>query len=91
MERPPRRPENRLDGGGESAADRRDRTAVRAVVYDDRRGGYIDNVPATFTRKNTDFGIHYANFPAVGGQCPDGLPTLPRRTPLCAARQRHHQ
>src|SRR5882762_4574477 len=57
--------------------------AVRAVVYDDRRGGYIDNVPATFTRKNTDFGIHYANFPAVGGQCPDGLPTLPPPNSFC--------
>jgi outer membrane receptor protein involved in Fe transport len=34
--------------------------AVRAVIYDDHRGGYIDNVPATFTRKNTDLGI--ANF-----------------------------
>ena len=44
------------------------------MVYDDRRGGYIDNVPATFTRKNTDVGIHYAQFPAVNGQCPDGLP-----------------
>jgi iron complex outermembrane recepter protein len=33
------------------------------VIYHDRRGGYIDNVPATFTRKNTDIGIHYANFP----------------------------
>src|ERR1700688_260561 len=49
--------------------------AVRAVIYNDSRGGYIDNVPATFTRKNTDIGIHYANYPAVGGQCPDGLPT----------------
>src|SRR6202040_3439928 len=49
--------------------------AVRAVVYNDRRGGYIDNVPATFTRRNTDIGIHYANFPAaVNGQCPDGQP-----------------
>ena len=52
-----------------------DTMAVRAVIYNDRRGGYIDNVPATFTRKNTDIGIHYANFPANGaGQCPDGLP-----------------
>jgi iron complex outermembrane recepter protein len=51
-----------------------DTLAVRAVVYDDRRGGYIDNVPATFTRKNTDVGIHYAGYPAVGGACPDGLP-----------------
>src|SRR6202040_3193089 len=49
--------------------------AVRAVIYNDRRGGYIDNVPATFTRKNTDLGIQYANYPAVNGVCPDGLPT----------------
>jgi outer membrane receptor protein involved in Fe transport len=48
--------------------------AVRAVIYDDSRGGFIDNVPATFTRKNTDLGIHYANYPAVNGQCPNGLP-----------------
>ena len=49
--------------------------AVRAVIYNDRRGGYIDNVPATFTRKNTDLGIHYAGYPAnAAGQCPDGLP-----------------
>jgi len=48
--------------------------AVRAVIYNDQRGGYIDNVPATFTRKNTDLGIGYANYPAVNGKCPDGLP-----------------
>jgi outer membrane receptor protein involved in Fe transport len=48
--------------------------AVRAVIYDDHRGGYIDNVPATFARKNTDIGIHYANYPAVNGVCPDGQP-----------------
>jgi iron complex outermembrane recepter protein len=46
--------------------------AVRAVIYDDRRGGYINNVPGTFTRKDSDIGIHYANYPAVGGACPDG-------------------
>src|SRR5450432_2420225 len=51
-----------------------DTMAVRAVIYNDRRGGYINNVPATFTRKNTDIGIGYANYPAVNGQCPDGLP-----------------
>jgi outer membrane receptor protein involved in Fe transport len=33
-----------------------DTLAVRAVVYNDRRGGYIDNVPSTFTRKPTDLG-----------------------------------
>jgi iron complex outermembrane receptor protein len=49
--------------------------AVRAVIYNDHRGGYIDNVPATFTRKNTDIGIYYAHYPANAlGQCPDGLP-----------------
>ena len=48
--------------------------ALRGVIYNDRRGGYIDNVPATFTRKNTDIGMHYANYPAVNGQCPDGQP-----------------
>jgi len=48
--------------------------AVRAVIYDDKRGGYINNVPATFTRKNTDIGIYHAFLPAVNGVCPDGLP-----------------
>jgi outer membrane receptor protein involved in Fe transport len=60
--------------------------AVRAVIYDDSRGGYISNVPATFARSNTDIGIHYANYPAgcadggAGGapvcQVPPGSPTL---------------
>ena len=36
--------------------------AVRAVIYDDHHGGYINNVPATFTRKASDLGIHYANY-----------------------------
>ncbi|HEY6515187.1 MAG TPA: TonB-dependent receptor [Steroidobacteraceae bacterium] len=48
--------------------------ALRAVVYDARRGGYIDNMPATFARKDTDVGIHYAGYAAVNGQCPDGQP-----------------
>jgi iron complex outermembrane recepter protein len=51
-----------------------EKMAVRAVIYDDRRGGYIDNVPATFTRKNTDIGIYHAFYPAVSGLCPDGQP-----------------
>jgi outer membrane receptor protein involved in Fe transport len=33
-----------------------DKLAIRGVVYYDRRGGYIDNVPSTFTRKPTDYG-----------------------------------
>src|SRR5258705_10274541 len=55
--------------------------AVRAVIYNDRRGGYIDNVPATFTRKNTDIGMHYGGYAKggsvgtpVGGQCATGTP-----------------
>ncbi|HTV95177.1 MAG TPA: TonB-dependent receptor plug domain-containing protein [Steroidobacteraceae bacterium] len=48
--------------------------ALRGVIYDDNRGGYINNVPATFTRKDTDLGIHYAGYPAVNGACPDGQP-----------------
>src|SRR6202451_455274 len=51
-----------------------DTLAVRGVIYNDQRGGYIDNVPATFARKDTDLGIQYAGYPAVNGQCPDGLP-----------------
>jgi iron complex outermembrane receptor protein len=46
--------------------------AIRGVIYDDHRGGYINNVPGTFTRKDTDIGIHYAGYPATGGVCPDG-------------------
>ncbi len=32
------------------------------MIYDDRRGGYINNVPGTFTRKDSDLGVHYANY-----------------------------
>jgi outer membrane receptor protein involved in Fe transport len=57
-----------------------DKMAVRAVFYSDHRGGYIDNVPAKFTRKNTDIGMHYANYAATQNEdgsfsCPDGLPS----------------
>jgi outer membrane receptor protein involved in Fe transport len=40
-----------------------DKLAVRVVIYNDQRGGYINNVASTFTRKSTDLGIHYANYP----------------------------
>ncbi len=46
--------------------------AVRLVAYNSRQGGYINNVHGTYTRHDTDIGIHYANYPAVNGQCPDG-------------------
>ncbi|HEY6926820.1 MAG TPA: TonB-dependent receptor [Steroidobacteraceae bacterium] len=57
-----------------------DTLAVRGVIYNDRRGGYINNVPATFTRKPSDLGIHYANYP-------DGCGTdvLPCQVPPSAA------
>jgi iron complex outermembrane receptor protein len=51
-----------------------DTFALRAVVYDDRRGGYINNVPSTFTRMNSDLGNHYTGIAPVGGRCPNGLP-----------------
>lgn len=34
-----------------------DKLAARVVIYNENRGGYIDNVPSTFTRRPTDFGI----------------------------------
>jgi len=34
-----------------------DKLAVRAVIYSDSRGGYINNVPGTFTRMPTDLGF----------------------------------
>ena len=49
-----------------------DTLAARAVIYNDSRGGYIDNVPGTFTRKASDLGIYYANY-ATG--CTVGVPT----------------
>ena len=52
-----------------------DKLAVRLVVYDDHQGGYIDNVPSTFTRSNSDLGNHYLNVLPSGttGLCPNGL------------------
>ncbi len=44
-----------------------DTLAVRGVIYNDKRGGYINNIPATFARAATDLGIHYAN---AAGQVP---------------------
>ena len=44
------------------------------MIYNDRRGGYIDNVPGTFTRKDTDLGIYYANNP--GGGVPANAPVI---------------
>ena len=43
-----------------------DKLAARIVAYNDSRGGYIDNVPSTFTRRSTD--ISFASF--TGGRVP---------------------
>jgi outer membrane receptor protein involved in Fe transport len=43
-----------------------DKLALRVVAYHDKRGGYIDNVPSTFTRRGTDLG--FAN--RTGGSVP---------------------
>jgi len=63
-----------------------DTLAVRAVIYDDARGGYINSVPGTLTRYNTDPSIHYANYPVGCGpnstpagspcQVPPGSPAI---------------
>ena len=34
-----------------------DKMALRMVIYNENRGGYIDNVPSTFTRRGTDVGL----------------------------------
>jgi outer membrane receptor protein involved in Fe transport len=48
--------------------------AVRAVFYTDSRGGYIDNVPANFTRKDTDVGIGLG-FTGYATGCQFGTPS----------------
>ncbi|HEY5084469.1 MAG TPA: TonB-dependent receptor plug domain-containing protein, partial [Rhizomicrobium sp.] len=69
--------------------------AVRAVIYDEKQGGYIDNVPSTFTRSNQDLGNFYfsnathpaANYvgPNAGGICPNGQAAGPAGCTLPAA------
>jgi iron complex outermembrane receptor protein len=60
-----------------------DRLAVRGVVYDDRRGGYINNLPATFTRNAaTDQSIHYANYPSGCGATPASPCQVPPGSPV---------
>jgi iron complex outermembrane recepter protein len=51
----------------------KDKFAVRAVVWSDRQGGYIDNVPSTFTRSNQDNNSYFGIKP-TGGLCPNGKP-----------------
>jgi outer membrane receptor protein involved in Fe transport len=66
----------------------KDKFGIRAVVYNDRQGGYIDNVASTFTPNNSDLGNYYFNIhPGANGLCPNGQPggatgycTLPTRS-----------
>jgi len=55
-----------------------DRLAVRAVIYNENRGGYIDNVPSTFTRRDTDLGIYYAKYTNPS----TGKPGVPPNSPV---------
>ena len=58
----------------------KDKLAVRLVIYDDRQGGYIDNVYSQFTRSDQDPGNVVLGINPVGanpttglgGTCPDG-------------------
>jgi iron complex outermembrane recepter protein len=49
-----------------------DKLAVRLVIYDDREGGYIDNVYSDFTRSDMDPGNVVLGIHPTGGKCPDG-------------------
>jgi len=46
--------------------------AIRGVFYNDRQGGYINNVPSTFTRLGTDEGLAGYN----GGVVPTNSPVI---------------
>ncbi|HMA50996.1 MAG TPA: TonB-dependent receptor [Magnetospirillaceae bacterium] len=51
----------------------KDRLAVRAVVYNERQGGYINNVPSNFSRSDQDLGNYYIGIkPNSSGICPSG-------------------
>jgi iron complex outermembrane recepter protein len=49
-----------------------DTLAARLVIFNDSRGGYINNLPATFARSGTDLGLADEN----GGVVPANSPTI---------------
>jgi outer membrane receptor protein involved in Fe transport len=49
-----------------------DKLAVRAVIYDDHHGGYIDNVPGTYTRTSHDPYANYLPNPTAANQSNGG-------------------
>jgi iron complex outermembrane recepter protein len=55
--------------------------AVRGVIYNDARGGYINNVPATFTRSGYDLGFATNNCPVTSCLNPQGKVTTPGIVP----------
>lgn len=62
----------------------RDKFAIRVTIYNEKRGGYIDNVYSTFTRSNADTGNYYLNIkPNAAGICPNGQPTQPTGGGFC--------
>ena len=48
-----------------------DTLALSAVVYSDSRGGYINNIPSTFTRQASDYSIAGPTY-GYNGVVPDG-------------------
>jgi iron complex outermembrane receptor protein len=59
-----------------------DKLAVRGVIYNDRRGGYINNVPSDFHRMGTDLGLAERNGGSVG---PTGQVITPGTVPADSA------
>jgi iron complex outermembrane recepter protein len=60
-----------------------DKLAARATIYNSSRGGYINNIPGTFTRAPTDVGIAYLFGGTVSGSkvltpgtVPPGSPSI---------------
>ena len=59
--------------------------ALRAVIYDDNQGGYINNVHAIFAHSDHDPGnVLLATPPNGMGICPDGQHFDPAVGPFCA-------
>ncbi len=68
----------------------KDTFAIRATVYNERRGGYIDNVYSTFTRSNADVGNYYLNIkPNAAGACPNGQPQAATSPGFCTFPDQH--
>jgi iron complex outermembrane receptor protein len=68
----------------------KDTFAIRATVYNERRGGYIDNVYSTFTRSNADLGNYYLNIkPNANGVCPNGQPQAATSPGFCTFADQH--